>query len=125
MKKKKKKEIVKYNRSKEEAAFNSVYMFHNIKHNLYFLVNYNICIYICIYCQRVRIHHISNRVHTFYVILTVKVLILLLIHLFFFHSPISYVDIKIVHLRFFVPDYKFRCFLCIKYIYSIIYNIYF
>ena len=33
---KKKKEIVKYKRSKEEDAFNSVYMFHNIKHNLYF-----------------------------------------------------------------------------------------
>ena len=29
----------KYKRSKEEDAFNSVYMFHNIKHNLYFFTN--------------------------------------------------------------------------------------
>ena len=39
MTKKKKKEIVKYKKSKEENAFNSVYMFHNIKHNLYFFTN--------------------------------------------------------------------------------------
>lgn len=39
MKMKKKKEIVKYKRSKTKDKLNSVYMFHNIKHDLHLFVN--------------------------------------------------------------------------------------
>jgi hypothetical protein len=39
MKKKKKKEIVKYKRSKTKDKCNSVYMFHHIKHDLHLFIN--------------------------------------------------------------------------------------